>query len=287
MPGPNTTGLANTEDYNLGRGKLYFAELDAGGLPKAFRDLGNVPQFNLSMEVETLDHKSSRQGLKTVDKEVTISQAVNVSFQGDELNHENLALVFSGAKATHVNVSIAGFTEYTMVADGTIETARHYQIVNASGERAYDVEAADLAISTTNATPVPLVKDTDYTLDSEMGMVMLLSTSSVVDTAISLVEGLDVTLTARGDASVVEEVQALTTTSVVGALKFISENPANNDKQQEFHFHQITLKSDGDLSMIGDDWSVAGFTGAAEQNVSADADSPTLTIRSVTLPTAA
>lgn len=287
MPGPNTTGLPITEDYNLGRGKIYFAELDANGIPKAYRDMGNAPQFNLSIESETLEHQSSREGLKITDKEVVISQKVSVSFQLDEFNHENLAAAFSGASVVHTNVSIAGFTEYTMVPDGTIEIARWYDIIDASDERAYDVEAGDLLVKTSNATPVTLVKDTDYTLDSELGRIFLLSTSSEVATAITGAEGLDVTLTARAPASPVDEVQALTTSSIIGALKFISENPANEDKQQEFQFHKVTLKADGDISLIGDDWSVIGFSAAAEKNILVDAASPTLTIRSVTLPTAA
>ena len=83
MPGPNTLGTPQTDDYNLGRGILYFATLGSDGRPNEYRDLGNVPEFNLSIEVETLEHQSSRQGLKVVDKEVVISQAVNVAFVVD------------------------------------------------------------------------------------------------------------------------------------------------------------------------------------------------------------
>ena len=43
MPGPNTTGLPQTEDYNLGRGIIYLATINATtGKPDAggWRDVG-------------------------------------------------------------------------------------------------------------------------------------------------------------------------------------------------------------------------------------------------------
>ena len=284
MAGPNTTGLPRTEDYNLGRGIVYFATLGSDGKPDAYRDMGNAPEFNVSIEVETLEHQSSRQGLKVTDKEVIISQKVNLSLVLDEINHENLALLLSGEKGTHTNVAVAGFTEYEMVVgdeSATTELAlgRWYDIVNSAGERAYDVDGTKLSIATTNLTPVPLVEGTDYTLDAAMGRIFILSTSTVAATAIAGFEGLDVTLTADAGALGVNEVRALTTTSVSGALKFIAENPANNDVQTEFQFHQVSLKADGDFSLIGDEFSTMNFTGVAESNVLADADSPTLTIR--------
>lgn len=281
MGGPNPTGKARTDDYQLGRGIPYFATLDANDRPTAWRDLGNSPEFNLSIETETLEHTSSRQGLAVVDKEVTISQKLSVTFQLDELNHENLALFFSGAKATHINVTIAGFTEYAMIPDPTVELGRWYDIVNSSGERAYDVLIADLTMVSSNITPVTLDVDVDFELDSEMGRVFLLSTSGKVSTIITNNEDVDVTLVARAGASDVDEVRTLTQTSVTGALKFIGVNPASSNEEVEYTFHKISLKAEGDLAEISDEWSVMSLTGTAERNETAEPDSPTLTIRKV------
>jgi len=281
MAGPNTTGLPNTADYNLGRGKLFFAPLTSGNLPKGYRDLGNAPGFNITLDKEVLEHFTSRAGLKTKDKEVQLSLAVNMSFQLDEFNDENLADLFSGAKASHTNVAVAGFSEYSMVADGDLVLGRWYDIRNSSGERAYDIDATKLSITTNEDVPVAMVKDTDYTLDAEMGRIFILSTSTVAATAIGTSDGLLVTLTADATAKDVYEVQTLTQSAVIGALKFISDNPADDGRKREFQFHKVTLKADGDLSLIGDDWSTMSFTAAAESNTEADTSSPTLTIRTV------
>lgn len=282
MPGINPTGTANTNDYNLGRGKVYFASLDANGLPTGYRFLGNSPQFNISTSVETLEHFSSQAGLRTLDKKVVVQQTVNFNFQLDELNFDNLAMFMSGDTDTPTNAAVAGFTIYTMVAAGTIQLGHWYDIRNSAGLRAYDIDAADLTIATTNGTPVPLVLNTDYTVDETQGRIFILSTSTVAATAIANAEGLTVVLAAKAEALDVEIVRALIDSQIEGALKFIGSNPANDGKEVEYQFHKVSVQADGDLALIqANDWSTLGFSGAAEQNTDASADSPTLTITNI------
>lgn len=275
MAGPNTTGTPNTDDYNLGRGVIYIAALNASGKPDTagWRDLGNVPEFNVSLESETLEHRSSRRGLQVTDKEVIISQDMNLSFAIDELNHENLALFFSGEKATHTNVAVAGFAKYTMISAVTL--GRWYDIVNSSGNRAYDIDATKLTLEEGGVTA--LTEGVDYTVDAVMGRVFFLTT------AVSLVGGQDISVTLAADAGAkaVNEVRGLTQTSVTVALKFVAENPADDDKQTEYEFHQVDLKADGDFGLISDEFTQMGFTAAAEANTTGYPNSPTLTIRTV------
>ena len=281
MAGPNTTGKPQTSDYNLGRGVLYFAPIDtATGQPKGYRDLGNCPEFSINIEVETLEHQSSRQGLRVTDKEVIISQTLNLSFSLDEINHENLALVTSGAKGTSTNVTEAGFGQYTMVAAADVEKGRWYDIKNSSNGRAYDVQSAELTVEDTSA--VSFVLNTDYELDTTQGRILLLSSSSKVQDAIDNTRGINVTLAARaGAVNLMNEVRALTSTNITGALKFIAVNPANNDVETEFQFNQVQLKPDGDFSLIGDEFTTMSFTAVAESNSLANTNSPTLTIRNI------
>lgn len=277
----NLTGIPTSDEYYLGRGILYVAELDANGKPKGYRDLGNTPGFKITVEGETLEHQSSRSGLKKTDVEIQISQKLTLGLTLENFSHENLVLLFSGAKADHTNVSVAGFVEHEMVAAGTIELGRYYDLVNSSGERAYDIDAANLTVKTTNATPVTLVKDTDYTVDTEFGRIFLLSSSTALATAIGNSEGLDVTLTADAGAKDVHEVQALKSTAVTCALKFIGENPANDNKKVEVQIHQVKLKPSGDFNFISDELATCELSGVAEENTGADAASPTMTIRSI------
>jgi len=60
---------------------------------------------------------------------------------------------------------------------------------------------------------------------------------------------------------------------------FIAENPAANDEQGEYQFHQVSLKADGDFALIGDEFSQMAFTAVAESNPLADPTAPTMRIR--------
>lgn len=269
MPGLNTTGTPNTKDYNLGRGIVMFALLE-DDLPGAYRDLGNAPEFNITTEVDTLEHESSRGGLRVVDKEVVVSQKMSLSVTIDEVNMENMALFFSGDTASFTNAAIAGFAEHEMIS--SVVLGRHYDIVNASNARAYDITSAAITVQVGATT---LVEDTDYTLDKAMGTIFFLSSATNVTAG----DAIDVTLQGRPAAAAVDEVRALTSSSVSGALKFISINPAADDAKTEYQFHKVSLKATGDYALIGNEWTTMQLEGVAEKNETASPLSPTLTIR--------
>ncbi len=273
MPGSNTTGKPNTSFYNLGRGKLYFAPLDVNGRPQGYRELGNCPEFNLNIESEKLEHQSSQGGLKVIDKEVIIATKLNVNFSLDEISFENQALFFSGTQAAApTNAAIAGFADYNMITD--VVKGRWYDIVNASNVRAYDLlQNSDVTVQKTPSTAMAV--GVDYELDLKFGRIFFL-TSGVV-----IVDGdeVDVALVAHASAKALQEVQCLTQTNIIGALKFIGSNAADSDKQTEYQIHKISLKPEGDFAQIGDEFTTMGFTGAAESNTVAGGNSPLMTIR--------
>lgn len=269
MAGINTTGKPRTTDYQLGRGKLYAATLTEG-VAGAYRDLGNCPEFSVTGEIESLEHQSSRGGLRVTDKRVTLSQTLNISFTLDEINHENLALFYAGSVDTStVNAAIAGFAEHEMIA--SVEKGRWYDIKSGAGLRAFDIEAADLTVEEgVNA----LVLNTDYELDLEMGRIFFLPSSSAVSNG----DAINVTLAAEATARTLQQVAGLLSSSVPVALKFIAENPANSDVKTEYQFHQVTFSPEGDSSLIGDDWTTLPFSGTAERNETVSDTSKTLTI---------
>ena len=271
----NLTGLPNTGDYTLGRGIVYESGINTSTEKpdlNGWRDLGNSTEFNVSLETEKLEHKSSRAGLQVVDKEVVLSQKMTINFSLDELNDENVASFLSGETATHTNPAIAGYS--VTVLSATVVLGRWYGLVNTAGERAYDLETGDILLEKTTG-PVTLVENTDYTLDLKNGRAFILSTASNIAAG----DSLQVTVTAEATASPVEEVRGMTQGNLIRAVKFIGENPANSNKQREYQFHKVTLASEGDLSLIGDEYSIMAFSGTVESSVLADADAPFVRIR--------
>lgn len=274
MPGSNKSGKPNTSDYLLGRGILYLAPLIAG-LPQGYRDVGNATDFNLTLESETLPHQTSRTGLRVTDKEVILSQSASISFTLDEINNENLAEFLSGESTTYTNpvTSIqAEHTAYTSVILG-----RWYDIVDANNNRVYNITADNSLIVKNDTDDTALVVATDYELDAVAGRVFLLVSAS------NIVDGEDLSMSWSADsdntAGSVDEVRGLTTTTKASALKFIGENPAANSGKFEVQIHQISLKAEGDLGLISDDWAEMQFTGVAEANAIASPNSPLLNVR--------
>lgn len=106
------TTSPSTELYMLGRGILKFDRFDSAGLPTGLRDVGNSPNFTLVPTQETLDHFSSRSGVKKKDKTVTLSVGLGVKFTLEEYDKENLALALFGEV---IGASIALLTRTTIL----------------------------------------------------------------------------------------------------------------------------------------------------------------------------
>ena len=277
MPGLNPAGTANPDDYNLGRGKVFLASLDANNHPIEYRDLGNAAEFNVSIETEKLEHQSSREGLKTIDKEVVVSQKVSLSISLDEINFENMALFFSGESGSRSNAAAAAGVTGTGNLVITTQGRWVDLYVGATGKPTTDPQGSriyDIGVVTiTEAGATVLVEGVDYTVDSIMGRIFAINGGDLIAGTYDLDLAANVSA-----AATVETVKALTSSQVEGALKFIGENPASGNAQQEYQFHKVSLSAEGDFALIGDDWTTMQLTGAAEKNEFADPDSPYCTV---------
>lgn len=289
MPGSNTTGAPNTRDYQLGRGIVRLAALGANGLPDAngFRDLGNAPEFNISLTVEDVRHQSSRTQLKFTDKRVTISQEIGVSFILDEINFENLSDFFVGSQEVHDNPHDQTWATTSLsVISSAVKLGNWYQLYDdgTAGShgpnRVYDLGAASLVYAfeeDPTGTPQALVENVDYELDKEMGLVRFLPSSILV------AEGAEVGWRISTGAAApqdLDQVNALQRADVVGALLFIGTNASDQGNKTEYLFHRVSISPDGDLPLIGDEFMQASFSGVAEVNSAVSDTSKVLTVRS-------
>lgn len=68
-----------------------------GALDADFRDLGNCPSFEMTPQVQRLQHFSSREGVRRQDFNPVASQTMTVKFHLEEFTSENLALVLMGS----------------------------------------------------------------------------------------------------------------------------------------------------------------------------------------------
>ena len=64
----------STDNYYVGKGKISFKAVGE----TTFRDLGNVSSLETTPNITTLEHFSSREGVKKKDKEVVTEKKMTV-----------------------------------------------------------------------------------------------------------------------------------------------------------------------------------------------------------------
>lgn len=269
MPGvgrQSKNGEPSVTEYQLGGGKVFLAELATGGLPKTYRKVGNTPEFTVTVNTESYEHSSTQDGAPAQDLSVIIDSGGSIGFTLENFSAENLALFLLGEASDYTNPGIAGFTDAVVVADGDIEVTGYYQIRTTAGLPAFGISSTNaIAVSTTNAAPVLLALDTDYTVDVNSGIIHLLNTG-VIDTAIAAGEGLTCTLTADASATLVDLVTMLSDIEKDVALIFEGINASDNNKRTYYHFHKISLAANGDANLISAEAGTLPMTGQVEAN---------------------
>ena len=89
----------STDNYYVGKGKLSSKAIGA----TTFRDLGNVTELETTPNLTTLEHFSSREGVKKKDKEVVTEKKLTVRMVMDEWTADNLAMALLGDVSTDVD----------------------------------------------------------------------------------------------------------------------------------------------------------------------------------------
>lgn len=123
----------DTTLYTRGKGILLFDRLDDAGLPTGLRDLGNVTEFTLGPEPETVEHYSSREGINKMDLEAISQVKLKGTFTLEEFDRDNLAMALFGEadafSVRHLSVSeIQGALDF--VGTNDIGMKVHVQLWN-------------------------------------------------------------------------------------------------------------------------------------------------------------
>jgi hypothetical protein len=76
-------------------------------------EFGNIIEPDLTPTIEKLEHQSNRRGLRTIDREATISRKLELNFKIDEINHQNLLLAFQGVDQGAASVDAHDSADFT------------------------------------------------------------------------------------------------------------------------------------------------------------------------------
>lgn len=82
----------NILNYFIGKGNVFFK----GPGDADFVHMGNVPEFEFTPAVESLEHNSSMAGVKSLDRTVTLSKSAELRLVCEEITVRNLAIAVLG-----------------------------------------------------------------------------------------------------------------------------------------------------------------------------------------------
>ena len=138
-------------------GKFYLAEL-VNGVAGAMRHIGNVPEFELEIGADVIEHQESMSGKRTTDFTMITTTSVNFSGQLEEVTPENLEYILSG-----LNHTVATKTE-TDLSLGTIVAGQEIKLDG------YNLKTVSFKDSTSGTAKT--VEPENYTLDAKFGTVI-------------------------------------------------------------------------------------------------------------------
>lgn len=246
-------------NYVVSKGELHFSLFRPGTeVPSGFRFLGNAPEFNLSIENETLDHYSSTRGIREKDASIVLETNASGSLVLDDIQIENLALFFFGS------VGAVSQTSSTAVEESFVDVKQghSYQLGlsqgNPTGVRSISNVVVEVASSAKTV-------NVDYTVDAELGIITIIDGGGIADLA-----DIDVTY----DRAAKTRTQVISgTDQVEGALRFISYN--EQGEKVDYYLPKVKLSPNGDFALISDEWqqlplSVEVLKAAGRERVYAD-----------------
>lgn len=115
------------DNYYIGKGKLFWTP-DGG----AERELGNVPEFEVTPALEKLDHYSSQAGVRTKDRSVVLEKSATVRIVLEEFSVENLRMALMGGTPTP---DVDGNQVFDLLAQDELRGALRFEGANSVGPK--------------------------------------------------------------------------------------------------------------------------------------------------------
>lgn len=236
-----------TKNYTLGRGEVHFSRFKTGTqIAAGFYYIGNTPEFNLTIESETLDHFSSDRGIREKDDSVPLEVTRTGSLITDNIDPKNVALFFFGEESTVTQTAVASGTE---VLDD-IKAGHSYKLgvspSNPTGYFGIDSTGFDVSIGGD-----ALVAGTDFEMNYDTGVLTFLEGSTIA------VDGTDAEVTFAVKSHTRDRVIS-GSDPVEGAMMYIAFNPKG--KNFDYYLPYVKITPNGDYALKGDEWQQIPFT---------------------------
>jgi hypothetical protein len=156
-------------DYLRLRGKIYLAKRDSSGNPGGFFYVGNSPKCDLGFEYDVTEHQESTTGQDLVDLRLRKAKKCTLSIMLEDIQSDNLKLLFYGEKVTQASGSYTGSNYDTFPAG----------LVVGQYVRLAKKNVSTFVLKDSAGTPATLVLNTDYKIvNAKAGIIQILGLGS-------------------------------------------------------------------------------------------------------------
>lgn len=242
--------MARTKNYTLGAGKLYFDRMDDDGNLTGEYYIGNTTSLTGSTDETREEHYSSDEKERAKDASVVTQSDQTVGFTTDDIQPENLALLWKGTAETLAVAAVPSVEETIAVIRG-----RWYQLgaspTTPTGARSITLTS----VTDDEVAPVAIpggAGGANYDVDLELGRIF------IKEDAPDIVDGDEIIVTyaigAHSRTVIISKGE-----TIRGALRYIADNTAGENRDD--YWPLVDLSPDGDYEFKADSWSEMSFTG--------------------------
>jgi len=249
---------SSTENYTVGKGQAYFDRKDENGAYEGERNIGNVVSLSTSVEMEKLDHYSTKRKYRLKDKSVVIEVNPKLSLTLDEINAENFALLF-----------LADVQEVEQTASTSDETMT---IEAAKVKPGYVIDLGKCFIDETTfgvsgAGGTDFASGTDYLLDARCGKLQIYGNGSIDGSE-------DLEITYRLASAKYKKLSNFQRSNIEGRFTYVSENAAGNNFIIKFWSASFTPTGDTVLITDSAEWMNIQLEGEIQADENGHPESP-------------
>jgi hypothetical protein len=242
--------MPRTKNYTLGAGKLYFDRMDADGNLTGEFYIGNTTSLTGSTDETREEHFSSDEASRDKDASVVTQSDQTVGFTTDDIQPENLAMLWKGT-AEILAVSAAAAEVDTL----TVMRGRWYQLgmspTSPTGARSVTITS----VTDDEVAPVAVpggAGGVNYDVDLELGRIFIKEDAPDIADGDSIIVTYDIAAHSR--TVVISKGE-----TIRGALRYIADNTAGINRDD--YWPLVELSPDGDYEFKADSWSEMSFTG--------------------------
>jgi hypothetical protein len=227
---------ANGANAKLGKGSLLLALWDANGDTNGFDFVGNCNSVEVAAEATNVELFSSTQAAAPLLDRARTRISYTITAVMNEFTMRNLEYFLAGERNDKTqNVGTATAITFT-----DVQTGRYYQL---GARQVTNVVAVKIPGS------VALVENTDYTLNTEFGLIKFLDSANLSDDD-------DVQVEFDNPALTIDQIRIAQSGTKYAHLLFLCDdaNTQGNAAKDQLEIWKVDVSPEGGLQFVSDDY---------------------------------